>query len=359
MSSRYFAGLKVVEISGVLAGPAAGLFFAELGAQVFKIENKRTGGDPIRKWKLPEEGEVKASAYYHSVNWGKETVVLDFGSADDLIRLHAYLQEADIALVNFKAGDAAKWKLDNTSLRLLYPQLIIGEIKGFKTSDRVAYDAVLQAETGFMSINGTALTGPLKMPVAFIDLFAGHQLKEGLLIALLNRSKHGKGALVSVTLEESAIASLANQASTWLNTGVIPQQQGSLHPVIAPYGETFCTLDKRYIVLAVGTDQQFRKLCNILAIQGVADNEEFSTNPARIVHRKKLAAILSEAFLLRSAEELMQEFAEQDVPAGLVKNMQQLFETPVAQEMILDQNEENNITSHRVRTAIFTIQTNP
>jgi crotonobetainyl-CoA:carnitine CoA-transferase CaiB-like acyl-CoA transferase len=210
-----------------------------------------------------------------------------------------------------------------------------------------------------MSINGTALTGPLKMPVAFIDLFAGHQLKEGLLIALLNRSKHGKGALVSVSLEESAIASLANQASTWLNTGVIPQQQGSLHPVIAPYGETFSTLDKRHIVLAVGTDQQFRKLCGILGIQGVADSEEFSTNPARVVHRKKLGAILSEAFLLRNADELTQELAEQDIPAGLVKNMQQLFETTVAQEMVLEQAEDDEMVSRRVRTAVFNIETNP
>src|SRR5688572_28449351 len=123
-----FEGLKVVELAGVLAGPAAGMFFAELGAQVVKIENKRTGGDAIRKWKLPAEAEGnRISSYYHSVNWGKETRLLDFNNQDDLVMVHAYLNEADIALVNFKGDDAKKWQLDNTHLRLAYPDLIVGE----------------------------------------------------------------------------------------------------------------------------------------------------------------------------------------------------------------------------------------
>ena len=356
---NYFKGLKVVELAGVLAGPAAGLFFAELGATVVKVENKKTEGDPIRKWKLPEESKDNpASAYYHSVNWNKEVVFLDYNHPDDLVQLHALLQEADIALVNFKAGDAAKWHLDNTRLRLEYPSLIIGEIQGFKTSARIAYDAVLQAETGFMSINGTDATGPLKLPVAFIDLFAGHQLKQGLLVALLYRSKTGKGALVSVTLEESAIASLANQASAWLNTNVLPTQTGSLHPVIAPYGETFITKDQRFILLAVGTDTQFKKLCHVLNLPDLPLQMSFSTNPARVVNRTALARLLAPAFLSFNASELMAMLDEEGVPAGLVKNMEQVFESKTATSMIMRQTEQDGSISRRVRTAIFTIQEN-
>lgn len=358
--SNFFNGIKVVEIAGVLAGPAAGMFFAELGAEVVKIENKKGGGDPIRKWKLPEEDQSKtSSAYYHSVNWNKQVVMLDFNSSDDLVLLNSYLQEADIALVNFKAGDATKWKLDNKSLRIEYPSLIIGEIKGFRDSERVAYDAVLQAETGFMSMNGTSDTPPLKMPIAFIDLFAGHQLKEGLLIALIHRMKTGKGSLVSVSLEESAIASLANQATAWLNCEVIASRKGSLHPVIAPYGETFMTADMRFILLAVGTDQQFARLCGILEIEGTELNPLYSTNPARVINRKKLKEVLEPEFAKWNSDELMKKLDAAGVPAGAVKDIKEVFETKTGTSLVLDQTESDGTQSKRVSTAIFSIEVNP
>ena len=357
--NKPFDGLKVVELAGVLAGPAAGMFFAELGAQVVKIENKLTEGDAIRRWKLPAEANsTRISSYYQSVNWGKEIKFLDFNDPDDLIVLHGYLNEADIALVNFKGEDAKKWHLDNTQLRLAYPDLIIGDIKGFKSSHRVAYDAVLQAETGFMSINGTDASGPLKMPVAFIDLFAGHQLKEGLLIALLQRSKTGKGGLVTVTLEESAIASLANQASAWLNTGELPVRNGSLHPVIAPYGETFKTADNRYIVLAVGTDLQFKKLCKMLDVPAILEDDRYLTNAQRVRNRASLATDLAAAFAVYTSEMLMDKLDAAGVPAGIVNDMEQLFRSAVAKNMILVQDEAGSFESKRVKTAVFSIEMN-
>ncbi|MFM9057257.1 MAG: CaiB/BaiF CoA transferase family protein, partial [Bacteroidota bacterium] len=261
----HLEGLRVVELAGVLAGPAVGMFFAELGAEVIKVENKRSGGDVTRTWKTPAENPAdKDSAYYHAVNWGKQIELRDLNDSADLDVVLKMISSADILLVNFKAGDAERYGLDVSTLRNRFPQLIIGQITGFSDESRVAFDAVLQAESGLMSLNGAREQGPLKLPVAFIDLFAAHQLKEGLLLALLKRSKSGEGAHVKVSLFDSAISSLANQASVYLNTGIASGRTGSLHPSIAPYGETFACADGHYILIACGSDAQFLALCTTL-----------------------------------------------------------------------------------------------
>ncbi len=356
----FFSGLKVLELSSVLAGPAVGMFFAELGAQVTKVENGRGGGDLTRHWKLPvEDRDGPASAYYHSVNWNKEIIFLDFSRDDDKHTVHALLASADIVLVNFKKGDAEKFGLGSGRLRELYPALIIGEITGFRDeADRVAYDAVLQAESGIMALNGDASTGPLKLPVAFIDLFAAHQLKEGLLLALLQREKTGMGALVNVSLYGAAIASLANQAGAWLNTGVEPRASGSLHPTIAPYGEIFSCSDGESLLLAVGTDKQFASLCACLSLDQLAADERFETNPQRVVHRAELYKHLLPVFKMASADAWLKKLIAAYVPAGRVRTISQVFETHQAEGMVLQQEEPDGTISYRVSGNAFELYLN-
>src|ERR1035437_2769189 len=182
--NNFFKDLKVVELAGVLAGPSVGLFFAELGAEVIKIENKKTGGDVTRSWKLPEEDKNSdVSAYFLSVNFLKKHLFLDLNAESDYKKCIAQIKNADIVIVNYKKGDDKKLKLDYATLKKINSKLIYASINGFSdTDERVAYDLILQAESGFMSVNGTPESGPLKMPVALIDIIAAHHLKEAILL---------------------------------------------------------------------------------------------------------------------------------------------------------------------------------
>lgn len=351
-----FKGLKVVELAGVLAGPAVGMFFAELGARVVKVENMRHGGDLTRKWKLPvEEASSPASAYYHSVNWNKEVLFIDLSDPAGRAEVEELIRNADILLVNFKAGDAERFSLGSGHLRQLYPSLIIGEITGFTESGRVAFDAILQAETGFMYMNGEENGPPLKMPVALIDVLAAHQLKEGLLIALQQRTKTGHGAVVRTSLYRSAIASLMNQASIYLNEGKVPRRMGSLHPAIAPYGEVFICGDNRQLLLAVGTDEQFRKLCHVLGCEGLAGDVNYSTNASRVRNRKLLYEALSPFFKTKTAAGCLAELNACHVPAGSVNDLSEVFDCPTAASMVLEQSEPDGRVSRRVSTVAFEI----
>lgn len=353
-----FKHLKVVEIASVLAGPSVGLFFAELGAQVTKVENKKSGGDVTRSWKLPTENKkASISAYYAAVNWHKKSVFMDLTDASDQRQLNELLLAADILIVNFKAGDAEKFNLDYETLKTLSPNLIYAEITGFgHESDRVAYDLILQAESGFMSMNGTAGSGPVKMPVALIDLLAGHQLKAGILTALYQRDAAQKGGcLVSVSLFDSAVASLANQASNWLMEGHIPQRIGSKHPNIAPYGEFFMTKDNRSITFAIGSDKQFTSLCNILKIPDLIDHPAFENNAVRVVNRLSLASYLQDAVGQFELATLLPLLEGKFVPVAQIKNVKEVFERDSAKKLILEE-EVDGINTKRVQTVVFNIK---
>lgn len=349
-----FAGLRVVELASVLAGPAVGRFFAELGAEIVKIENPHTGGDITRQWKLPsEDPNQPISAYYASVNQNKQTLFLDLNSAEGQAKVMEQLTQADIVLVNFKPGDAEKFKMDYGTLSQQFPQLIYGHITGYGPDDlRTAFDLVLQAETGFMSMNGTPDSGPLKMPVALIDILAAHQLKEGLLVALLHRLKTGKGGYVHVSLFDAAVASLANQASNWLMAGHLPQTQGSLHPNIAPYGETFRCADGRFIVLAVGNDRQFDALCKVIELPQLSNDNRFVTNRNRIANRATLALLLQTHFAKQRSMDLLKKLHEQQVPSARVNTLEDVFELNSAQKLV-HSTEINGIPTRAARTTVF------
>jgi crotonobetainyl-CoA:carnitine CoA-transferase CaiB-like acyl-CoA transferase len=329
----FFSDLTVIELAGVLAGPSAGLFFAELGATVIKIENPKTGGDVTRSWKLQSENkEDKTSAYYWSINAGKKVIFLDLTTEEHLQQFYTLVKSADILISNYKLGDDLKLKVDHSTLKKINPNLIYASINGFGSdSPRTAYDLILQAESGFMFMNGEKNSEPLKMPVALIDLLAGHQLKEAILIALLNRHKTQQGAYVTVSLFDAAIASLANQATNWLIAHQLPSAQGSLHPNIAPYGEIFTTADSQKITFAIGSDKQFSQLCNLL---NITVTPEYATNQLRITNRQSLFDLLNTKIHKTNFSLLFNECSKYDIPIGKIRNLKEVFELPEAQQLL-------------------------
>lgn len=350
-----FKELKVIELASVLAGPLVGTFFSELGASVCKIENKTTGGDVTRKWKLPSEKSENISAYYAAANFNKETLFLDFRNKNDYNKTIALIKQADIVIANFKFGDAKKLKLDYETLKKINPLVIYGEITGYgKNVNRSAFDVVLQAETGFMAMNGTAESGPIKMPVALIDVLAAHQLKEALLCSLIKKIKTNKGSYVSVSLFDTAISSLANQATNWLIAKHIPQAMGSQHPNIAPYGDMFKTKDEKFIVLAIGSNKQYKLLCELLDLEDLINNELFKTNKLRVSNRQELNKLLQEKFMLRESDFWVSVFIEKNIPAGVIKNLKEVFEEKAAQNLVIEEKIDGNILK-KVKTVVFEI----
>lgn len=334
MNKKPFEDLVVIELASVLAGPAVGQFFSELGARVIKIENATTGGDVTRTWKVKGEAKEKPdSAYYRSVNYGKETLLLDLTLPEDQTKVHELVKEADVVISNFNEAAAQKLRMDEETLYAFNAGLIFAHLSAFEPgNDRPAYDIVLQAETGFLSMSGTKAGELCRMPVALIDLLAAHQLKEGILIALIRKIKTGKGSVVKATLYHSALASLANQATNYLIAGAIAQPLGTEHPNIAPYGDIFKLADGERIVLAVGTDRQFGELCTLLNLKVPANLE---TNNQRVAQREQVIRLLSEPLGHCFLEPTLLLCKSKKIPVGHLKNMQQVFAETAAQASLL------------------------
>jgi crotonobetainyl-CoA:carnitine CoA-transferase CaiB-like acyl-CoA transferase len=358
MIEKPFQNLLIVELASVLAGPAVGMFFAELGARVVKIENGPSGGDMTRRWKLSTEDPQQAhSAYYCSVNYQKEVWMKDLRQSAQQAEVHELIRRADVVISNYKPAAAAKLGMSAETLMALNDRLIFAHLEAFGENDpRLAFDLVLQAETGFLYMSGEPNRPPSKMPVALIDLLAAHQLKEGILVALLHREKTGKGSRVGTSLYGSALASLANQATNYLMAGHIPQRMGSLHPNIAPYGELFRTSDDREVVLAVGTDKQFAALCTALELPHLVEHELFATNEKRVQHRQVLAGILAPAIQGYSRDALMQKFNAGGVPAGRVRNLEEVFADQSAQDLVLEETMPDGTLSKRLKTVVFWVE---
>lgn len=333
---QYLKGIKVIELASVLAGPSVGMFLAELGAEVIKIENPKTKGDVTRTWKLStEDAKTHVSAYFSSVNWGKQYRFADISTKQGQQEVLALIDEADIVLSNFKAGDAERYGLDEKTLRTNRPQLIYAHISGFADDDpRPAFDVVLQAEAGFMYMNGTPESGPTKMPVALMDVLAAHQLKEGILLALLQRERTGKGRYVSVSLYDAAVSSLVNQATNYLMAGHVAQAIGSQHPNIAPYGDMLHCTDGA-IVLAVGSQKQFEALCGTLQMPELAEAPWYSSNAERVKNRAELMEQLQGAAKDRKRDNLLADLLEAKVPAGAIRNMAEVMNDPRTQALLL------------------------
>ena len=326
-----FNNLKVIDLSTVLAGPSVGTFFAELGAEVLKIEAPLQG-DVTRSWKLPnEDPETPISAYFSSVNFKKKYAHLNLLEPSDYNVFMQHISNADVLISNFKKGDDRKLNLEDATLRKINPKLIIGKISGFGSdSDRIAYDLILQAESGFMSINGEINQAPLKMPIALIDVLAAHHLKEGILIALL--AKQAK--TIDVSLYDAAVCSLMNQASNYLMTGIKPERQGNLHPNIAPYGELFKTVEDEWITFAIGSNRHFKKLCKVLQLEGLEHSEKFNTNQSRVRNRAELSIHITKKVKDLSTKSLLKTCLDQKIPCAQIKSIDNVLKEPLSKKLI-------------------------
>ncbi len=336
---KIFEGILVVELASVLAGPAVGQFFAECGARVIKVENKTRGGDVTRQWKLPcEQDDAPVSAYYASLNIGKEVVMADLKDPHEYQQVMQLVAQADIVISNHLPSKAAKLGIDIQTIRMANPRIIFGQMFGYRTQpERPAYDAVLQAEMGYISMCGTDDGRPAKMPVALLDVIAAHQLKEGILAALWRRERTGKGACVSVALDEAALTGLVNQASNYLMAGYQSQRMGTKHPNIAPYGEVLTTADGVAFLIAVGTNQQFRRLFDSLGLEDVCTFDHFSTNTKRISLRKELAKILQEKCEAIQSNDLFPILDNELIPYGKIRTLDEVFSNPAYNRLLIRQ----------------------
>jgi len=317
--------LRVVELASVLAGPATGQFFAELGADVVKVEPP-VYGDVTRSWRTPWETQ-ETSAYFSAVNWGKRSIALDLRDDGDRSILDALMKKADLVITSFRPGADRELGLDYTSISRVNPVIIHGQITGYGEDDpRVGYDALLQAESGFMHLNGQVAGKPQKMPVALVDLLAAHQLKEAMLVAMIRKIRTGEGAHVTVSLLDAAISSLANQAANYLVGGRDPQPAGSLHPNIAPYGEVVSTRDHKQVILAIGNNRQFQALARFQGLETLENDPRFSDNSLRVKNRHTLFPLLSKGISRATLEEFLAYCRQHHIPVGEISTVGQALE---------------------------------
>jgi crotonobetainyl-CoA:carnitine CoA-transferase CaiB-like acyl-CoA transferase len=333
------AGLKVLELARILAGPWAGQLLADLGAEVTKIERPGSGDD-TRGWGPPfVEGEGSA-AYFHACNRGKTSLAIDFETEEGRDRIRALAAEADILIENFKVGGLAKYGLDYASLSALNPRLIYCSITGFGQNGpyapRAGYDFMIQGMGGIMDLTGDPAGEPQKIGVAFADIFTGIYASNAILAALHGRAQSGRGCHIDMALLDTQVSVLANQAMNYLVSGEAPKRLGNAHPNIAPY-QTFEVRDG-WVIVAVGNDGQFRKLCQLLGLPALPDDERFASNAARVGNREALSATLGAALLQRDKDELLSALAIAGVPAGPINRVDQVFADPqvVARGMRLD-----------------------
>jgi crotonobetainyl-CoA:carnitine CoA-transferase CaiB-like acyl-CoA transferase len=331
------AGLVVLELASILAGPTTGQFLAELGAEVLKIENPATGGDPTRGWRLASEpADAPVSAYFSCANWGKQSLAVDVAKPAGRDIVLKLARSSDVVIASYKPGDDIKLGLDAATLRELNPRLIYAQISAYGQDDpRPGFDAIIQAESGFTFLNGEAGAGPVKMPVALMDLLAAHQLKEAILLGLLARASSGLGRHVHVSLLEAAMASLANQATNFLVAGVVPQRMGSEHPNVVPYGSIFRLDDGQDLVLAVGTERQWRNLADALGHPEWAADPRFADNTARVANRADLNQQLTEALGGLHGAVVRERLQVAGVPFGVVNDMRQVFDQPAGHRISL------------------------
>ena len=317
--------IRVIDFSRVLAGPFATMMLADLGATVTKVE--RAGvGDDTRSWGPPFAADGEAT-YFLSVNRNKDGVVLDFTDAADLARARRLSLEADVLVENFRPGVMDRLGLGYESLRGDNPRLIYCSITGFGSGAGAAmpgYDLLAQAVGGLMSITGDPDGPPQKVGVAVVDVLTGLFASVGVLAALHSRGATGRGQHVEVDLLSCLLSSLVNQGSAYTAGGVVPRRMGNLHPSITPY-ELFGGSEGE-LVVAVGTDQQFAALCELLGAPGLADDARFAHNPARVENREELHRELQSLFAARPAAEWVDALLAVRVPAGVVNDIAGAFE---------------------------------
>lgn len=339
------AGLKVLELARVLAGPWAGQILADLGADVIKVESPE--GDGTRLWGPPwveregADGKIhKEAAYYHAANRGKRSIVADFGKADDLAHVRELASEADVLIENFKTGGLAKFGLDYPSLKAVNPALVYCSITGFgQTGPRAheaGYDFVIQGMSGFMSLTGEPSGAPVKMGISISDLSTGVYAANGIQAALLQRHRTGTGQHVDMSLLDCSVALLANQATYHLTTGKNPPRMGNTHAQVAPYG-VFPVSDG-HVILAPANHRLFTRIVAMLGRKDLSQDPRFNSNGGRVENAKALDAEIAKATATWSKADLLKACAANGVPAGPINQLDEVFADPqvIARGMRID-----------------------
>lgn len=325
-------GIRVLDLSRILAGPWSTQCLADLGAEVIKVE-RPDRGDDTRAWGPPFFGEQdeRLAAYYLSANRGKYSVALDISSEEGQATIRALAKECDILVENFKVGGLKKYGLDYDSLKLVNPSLIYCSITGFGQTgpykERPGYDLMIQAMGGLMSVTGEPDDvpggGPLRAGVAVTDLFTGLYSVVGILGALHHREKTGEGQHIDMALLDTQVAVLANQTLSYLVSGKAPQRQGNSHPAIVPY-QSFATKDG-YIILAVGNDSQFASFCIAAGMPALTEDERFVTNPARVANREELVPMVAGILKGRTTDDWVSILEKANVPCGPINSIDRVF----------------------------------
>ena len=323
-------GLKVIELARILAGPWAGQTLGDLGAEVIKVEAPE--GDDTRQWGPPfvERENEKTASYFHSCNRGKSSVIVDFRTDEGKAVLIELVRDADILIENFKVGGLKKYGLDYENLAKVNPKLIYCSITGFGQTGpyahRAGYDYIIQGMSGFMSITGEPDGAPQRAGVAITDIFTGVYATSAILAALHMRARTGKGQHIDMSLLDSAVCVMANQALNYLTTGNPPQRTGNYHPNLTPYQVFECR--DGHIIIATGNDGQYQRLCDILGLPEMATAPEYLKNANRVENREDMIAKLSTRTVLMSKGELLTACEAKGVPAGPINSMDEVFADP-------------------------------
>jgi crotonobetainyl-CoA:carnitine CoA-transferase CaiB-like acyl-CoA transferase len=331
-ATKPLAGLRVLELARVLAGPWAGQTLADLGAHVIKVERPE-GGDDTRTWGPPfiaDDDGPGSAAYFHATNRGKKSIAIDFENAEGLAVARALAAKADIIIENFKVGGLAKYGLDYEAIKITNPGVLYCSITGFGQSGpyapRAGYDFIVQGIGGIMDLTGAPDGEPQKIGVAFADIFTGVYATIGILAALNRRNATGEGAYIDMALLDTQVSVLANQAMNYLASGKPPRRLGNAHPNIVPY-QVFRAADAP-IIIAAGNDGQFARVCELLGLRGLASDPRFKTNAARVANRDQLVALLEAETSKRAANDLLAALETAGVPAGPVNRLDQVFADP-------------------------------
>lgn len=325
--AKALEGIRVLDLSRVLAGPFCSMILGDLGAEVIKVEHPLSQ-DETRSWGPPYTGGE--SAYYLCANRNKQGITVDLKSEEGRDIIQKLIAQSDVVVQNFKAGTLDKLGLGYEAMKQINPRIILASITGFgltgPNKDAPGYDFIIQAMSGLMSITGNQDSGPQKVGVAIADVLTGLYTTIGILGALVERTRSGEGQQLDVSLFDSQVSALVNVASNYLVTGKIPSQLGNKHPNIVPY-QVFPTQDQD-IVIAVGNDSQFRKLAVLLGLPHLAEHSKFSTNSQRVEHRDELVEILSTRLKEQPAKYWTLLLQDAGIPNGPINNLQQVFTDP-------------------------------
>jgi crotonobetainyl-CoA:carnitine CoA-transferase CaiB-like acyl-CoA transferase len=339
LSEAPYKGLVVIELARVLAGPWIGQILADLGATVIKVESPE--GDDTRHWGPPflqdRDGQKADAAYFHSCNRGKRSIVADLKTESGRQLVHDLVGGADVFIENFKVGGLKQYGLDYATLSARHPKLVYCSVSGFGQdgpyAQRPGYDFLSQAMAGIMDLTGAADGEPQKMGVAFADIFTGLYGLIGIQAALAQREHTGTGQLIDISLLDSMVGVLANQAMNYLVSGTAPRRMGNVHPNICPY-QTFATADEQ-IVIAVGTHDQFLKLCDVLGLTEIGAAERYASNELRVANRDALCDALQAALIEWPRASLLDALADVGVPAAPINSLAEVFADPQVQHRAL------------------------